>query len=51
MSITNISTDIKHEVLLRLLQNGESFIDACSKSGLQIKAAKAFLTIQKTIVE
>ncbi|WP_165786105.1 hypothetical protein [Aliarcobacter cryaerophilus] len=43
MSITNISMQIKQLVLLRLISNGESLIDASSKSGLCIKIAKEYL--------
>lgn len=43
MSITNISTKIKQTVLIRLLNNGESLIDASSKSGLCIKVAEKYL--------
>lgn len=43
MSITNISIKIKQLVLLRLVNNGESLIDASSKSGLCIKIAKEYL--------
>lgn len=43
MSITNISIKIKQLVLLRLINNGESLIDASSKSGLYIKIAKEYL--------
>ena len=43
MSITNISIKIKQLVLLRLINNGESLIDASSKSGLSIKIAKEYL--------
>ena len=47
MSIINISIEKKHSVFLRLLKTGENFIDACSKSGLHIKAANKFLLVQK----
>ncbi|MCT7500270.1 hypothetical protein [Aliarcobacter cryaerophilus] len=43
MSITNICIKIKQLVLLRLINNGESLIDASSKSGLCIKIAKEYL--------
>lgn len=43
MSITNISIKIKQLVLLRLINNGESLIDASSKFGLCIKIAKEYL--------
>ncbi len=43
MSITNISIKIKQLVLLRLINNGESLIDASSKSGLCIKIAIEYL--------
>lgn len=43
MSITNINIKIKQLVLLRLINNGESLIDASSKSGLCIKIAKEYL--------
>lgn len=43
MSITNISMKIKHLVFLRFINNGESLIDASSKSGLCIKIAKEYL--------
>lgn len=34
MSITNVSIKAKQVILLRLLKDGESLIDASSKSGL-----------------
>lgn len=43
MSITNISIKIKQSVLIRLLNDGESIVDASSKSGLCIKIAKQYL--------
>ena len=43
MSVTNINIKIKQLVLLRLIKNGESLIDASSMSGLCIKTAKNFL--------
>ena len=44
MSITNISIKAKQVILLRLLNDGESLIDASSKSGLCIKVAKEYLS-------
>ncbi|MDX3959359.1 hypothetical protein Q6A90_00965 [Aliarcobacter skirrowii] len=46
MSITNISKNIKELVLLRLIQNGESLVDASSKAGLCIKLSKNYLNIK-----
>jgi|GEM_PF-1267320 len=34
MSITHIKTNKKLEVLVRLLENKETLVDACSKAGL-----------------
>ncbi len=45
MSITQISIDIKRDVLLKLLSKGENFAVACSKAGLCIKDAKQFVVI------
>jgi hypothetical protein len=45
MSITQISLEIKHSTLVRLLIKGEEFTDACSKSGLCKKEAIKFLII------
>jgi hypothetical protein len=45
MSITQIDTDIKQNVLLTLLSKGEEFTVACSKAGLCMKDAKKFLII------
>jgi hypothetical protein len=43
MTILDISIEDRYSVLLRLLQSGENFIDACSKSGLNAKIATKFL--------
>ena len=43
MSINNISTETRLEVLVRLLKNNEPFDIACSKSGLAINNAKKLL--------
>lgn len=45
MSITQISLEIKHSVLLRLLKKGEEFAIACSKAGLCSKKAKQYLIL------
>lgn len=46
MSITHITTHKKIEVLLRLLENNETLIDACSKAGLN---KESFLSQNKDI--
>lgn len=43
MSITNIKTIKKIEVLLRLLERNESLSDATSKAGLDIKKVKQII--------
>lgn len=35
----------KYEVIQRLLKTKESFIDACSKSGLTLKQGEKFLSV------
>ncbi|QKF72894.1 hypothetical protein AFAEC_0712 [Aliarcobacter faecis] len=46
MSIKNISISIKQLVLLRLINSGESLIDASSKAGLSIRLSKNYLNIK-----
>jgi len=46
MSITNIQTNKKIEVLLRLLERNESLSDATSKAGLDIKKIKQIIRNQ-----
>ncbi|MFT7880566.1 MAG: hypothetical protein ABXS91_09270 [Sulfurimonas sp.] len=43
MSINTISKETRLEVLVRLLDNNESFEDACSKSAVTTEEAKQFL--------
>ena len=47
MPINNISLQTKLKVLMRLLNNNESFDIACSKSGLAINNAKKLLNNHK----
>lgn len=46
MELFGISKKIKELVLLRLIQNGESLVDASSKAGLCIKLSKNYLNIK-----
>lgn len=43
MTVMDISIEKRYSVLLGLLQSGENFIDACSKSGLSAQIVKKFL--------
>lgn len=46
MSIINIKQTDKVKVLLRLLDNQENIETACSKSGLDVKTTKRFLSLK-----